>query len=88
MKSISIRTRDTSTVAVPKYLGTPLPVFPAGKTVRVVCGERAVELVVGTSTPYQLAGVKQSPSSKALHHLLSSAARTEGMATVTIEWDE
>jgi hypothetical protein len=88
MKSIIVKTRDTSTIAVSRYSGQVLPVFPAGKTVRVATGERSIELCVGFSSQYQLCGSKGSFASKALHALLSAAPRVEGYAEVTIQWED
>jgi len=88
MKSLTVKTRDTSTIAVSKYSGQVLPTFPVGKTVTVVCGEKNIEIQVGFSSPYQLCAVKQSWGAKALHQLLSSAPRKEGLAEVVIEWED
>jgi hypothetical protein len=80
-----VKTRDTSTIAVKGGMGALLPVLPTGSVVRVTVGEKSIELTVGMSTPHQLCGVKGSQGSKALHHLLSSAPRVEGLVEVTVE---
>jgi hypothetical protein len=82
----TVFTRDSSTIAVKKG-GTLLPVFTVGQQVFASAGGNTIKFEVGYSNPYQLCAKRGSEGAKALHTLLSTAIRKDGLVEVTV-WAE
>lgn len=82
MTTITINTKDTSTLAVSKP--ATLPIVPADTKVRVSAGERSVTFISGWSSSYQLCP-KKGTGLELHNFLMATPVNAAGFRELTVE---